>query len=97
MGHVEGNRCSLNEILERASEAPGVMELVMICQHHGQVLIFLPGERWLLALTNGRGLKEGGGENKIFCVFVKPKQKLMGNLEKNSLQFTPNTIYSKKK
>lgn len=26
MGHMEGNRYSLNEILERTSEAPGVME-----------------------------------------------------------------------
>lgn len=76
----KGNRYSLNEIVERASEAPGVMELVMICQHHVQVLIFPSSERWLLALTNGRGLKEGGGENKILCVFVKPKQKLMGSL-----------------
>lgn len=80
MRYTEGNRSRLNEILERTREGPGVMELVMIWQCHAQVLIFSSSERWLLALTKERGLK-GGGENKIFSVFVKPKQ-LMGNLEK---------------
>lgn len=82
MGHTECNRYSLNEILEGTSGAPGVMESVMIQQCHAQVVIFSSSERWLLALTNGRGLKGGGGENKIFCILVKPKQQLMGNLGK---------------
>lgn len=93
MEHTEGNRHSLNEILERTSEFPGVMESMMIQQCHAQVLIFSSSERWLLALTNRRGLKGGDGENKI-CVFVKPKQQLMGNLEKilyNSLAI-PYTV-----
>lgn len=65
MGHTEGSRSRLNEILERANEAPGVMKSVMIWQCRAQILILSSIES--LSLTNGRGLKGGGGENKIFA------------------------------